>query len=254
MMISVTFQSGEETLRGSLHLPIVHERPVPGLLILPGFADTAVGPHNMHVCMARALMQEGYALLRFDYAGLGESDGDFRRFTASTAMANVQAALHVLQSNRAVDTTRLGVIGFSLGGALACELAARVSEIRALALLAPVAYPTQVFRTFFSDEQLRQGEAQGWIDWLGWPVGQAYLPSLTVLDPLAALRCSQAKALVLHGTHDSEVPIDNAEAYAACAAQLHWLAGGDHQFSSVFLQEQAIQRVTSWFQQYISTL
>lgn len=251
-MIGVTFQSGEDLLRGSLHLPANPEQRVPGVLILPGFADTAVGPHNLHVCMARVLAQAGYAVLRFDYAGLGESEGDFRAFTALSGLKNAQAALRVLQTRPEVDASRLGVIGFSLGGALACELAARVDAIQVLALLAPVTYASKVFRAFFSAEHLRQGEEQGWIDWLGWPVGAGYLASLAALDPLAALERSRATTLVLHGTRDVEVAGENAQAYAQRGAALHWLEGGDHQFSSVALQDEAIHRVRDWLQRRFS--
>lgn len=220
----------------------------PGVLIIPGFADTAVGPHNMHVVMARALSALGCVVLRFDYRGQGESDGDFRDFTAQSGLADAQAALEVLRSQVGVDGSRLGIVGFSLGGALACALAASFTEVSALALLAPVAFPSTVFRAFFTSEHLEQAARQGWMDWLGWTVGRDYLPGLATLEPLAALQHSRAKALVVHGSADSEVPLENAAAYARQGAVLHLLPGGDHQFSAYALQEEAIRRVCAWFQ------
>lgn len=247
-MIHVQFDSGKEIVRGFVHYPTNMHGSVPGILILPGFADTAVGPHNLHVCMARALSQAGYVVLRFDYRGQGESDGDFRQFTGISGLDDAYAALDALCRQPAVDASRLGVVGFSLGGALACEMAARIPSILALVLLAPVAFPQVVFRTFFTDEHLKQADQQGWMDWLGWAVGNSYLPSLSSLHPLAALAHSRTATLVLHGTNDREVPIKNAEAYEACGATLQRLDGGDHQFASVFLQEEAIHNAKTWFQ------
>jgi pimeloyl-ACP methyl ester carboxylesterase len=249
-MFELQFKLGEETLRGHLHSPSAPTGAAAGILIIPGFADTAVGPHNMHVAMARALAGAGFAVLRFDYRGQGESDGDFRRFTAQSGLDDARRALAALRTRPGVDASRLAVIGFSLGGALACELAAEHREIEALALLAPVAYPQKVFRAFFTDQQLAEAEAQGWMDWLGWSVGSAFLPSLAGLDPLAALTRSQAAALVIHGTADTEVPPSNGEAYAAHGAAIEWLKGGDHQFSSTQLQDEAIRLTRSWLQSH----
>lgn len=250
--MELQFRLGEETLRGHLHSPVAPTGRAPGILIIPGFADTAVGPHNMHVAMARTLAVSGFAVLRFDYRGQGESDGDFRQFTAMSGLDDAYAALDTLRIQPGVDASRLGVVGFSLGAALACEIAARIPDVSALVLLAPVAFPQAVFRTFFTDDHLNQAERQGWMDWLGWAVGNAYLPGLSFLDPLTALERSKTAALVLHGTTDTEVSPENAEAYGAHGATLQWLQGADHQFSSVFLQEEAIRSASTWFQKKLA--
>lgn len=247
-MIEVQFQGGEDTLRGHLHLPASHGNKVPGILIIPGFADTAVGPHNFHRIHADVLARTGFAVLRFDYRGQGESAGDFRAFTLTSGLNDARGALELLRQQTVVDARRLGIVGFSLGGSLACELAAETPEIRALALLAPVAYPETVFRSFFTDQHLAQAERQGWIDWLGWAVGQAFLSSLTALNPLRAMERCHATVLVMQGTNDGEVSPTNGQAYAQLGATLLPLAGGDHQFSSVRLQDEVIQHSCSWFQ------
>ncbi|QBD77146.1 alpha/beta fold hydrolase [Ktedonosporobacter rubrisoli] len=247
-MSEVQFRAGKNLLRGHFHYPATSVAQLPGVLIIPGFADTAVGPHNMHCALARALTEAGLAVLRFDYHGQGESEGDFRDFTAQSGLGDARAALEVLRMQAGVDAKRLGAIGFSLGAALACSLAAEVASVQVLTLLAPVAYPQSVFRTFFSPQHLEQAELYGWMDWHGWAVGGEYLPSLSTLEPLKALKCAQAATLVMQGTEDIEVLPENGEAYAAHGASIHWLKGGDHQFSSVYLQEEIIQKTVSWFQ------
>lgn len=252
-MIEITFQAGGETLRGHLHRPAFAAEKVPGIVIIPGFADTAVGPHNLHRALADALARAGFAVLRFDYRGQGESDGDFRLFTAQSGLEDAREALTCLRQQMGVDSERLGLVGFSLGGTLACLLAGETPALRALTLLAPVAYPSKVFRSFFTDQHLAQAEAQGWIDWLGWPVGRAFLPGTATLDPLQAFQRSHAPALVIQGTADGEVPPENGEAYASRGAELLWLEGGDHQFSSVQLQEKVIDHTSTWLQSRMSS-
>lgn len=247
----VHYEVAGEIVRGHLHIPAALSKRVPGVLIIPGFADTAVGPHNMHVLMARALCQAGFVVMRFDYRGQGESDGDFKNFTAQSGLDDARHALKLLGTQAQVDPATLGIVGFSLGGTLAALLASYHSAVQSLVLLAPVAYPQQVFRAFFTEEQLAQGEQQGWIDWLGWPVGRHYLPKLAELEPLGAIEQTKAAALVIQGSTDSEVPLENGQAFAARGAKLHVLEGGDHQFGLVVLQDEAIRLACDWFRMHL---
>lgn len=251
-MREIQFQVDGEVLRGHLHRPTGTNEKVPGIVLIPGFADTAVGPHNLHRAMADALASNGFAALRFDYRGQGESDGDFRAFTAQSGLDDARAALELLSRQRDVDRKRVGVIGFSLGGALACALAETRAEIRALVLLAPVAYPYRVFQTFFTGKHMEQAEREGWIDWLGWPVGAAFLAGTKALDPLRALQHSHAATLVMQGTADVEVSPENGAAYERLGATLLRLESGDHQFSSFRLQGEVIHHTITWFQSYLS--
>jgi alpha/beta superfamily hydrolase len=252
-MIEIQFDVAGTRLRGHFHHPArTGAEQAPGVVIIPGFADTAVGPHNLHRALADALAQSGLAVVRFDYRGQGESDGDFRAFTAASGLEDARGALNWLNQQAGIDSARLGLSGFSLGGALACVLAAQTPAIRALTLLAPVAYPQKVFRSFFTDQHLAQAAEQGWSDWLGWPVGSAFLASTAALDPLRAIQASNAQTLVIQGSADSEVPPENGLAYAQQGASLVWLEGGDHQFSSVLLQEKGIQHASDWFQRHLA--
>ncbi len=251
-MHPVEFQSGNETLRGRLHMPRTDAK-TPGILILPGFADTAGGMHDMHAHLAKALQRSGFTVLRFDYRGLGESDGDFREFTVQFALEDAWNALALLRRRPEVNAEVIGVSGFSLGGALAAQLASRLPEIRAMCLWAPVAFPERVFNGFFNEAHKAQGKSRGWMDWMGWAVGHRFLTTAGSFDPLAAIEQSRAEALVLHGTSDQEVLPENASAYGDKGCDVRWLDGGDHLFSSVTLEEQAISATVDWFSDKLLT-
>jgi len=219
----------------------------PCVLIIPGFADTAVGPHNLHVQLATRLAQAGYAVLRFDYRGLGESDGDFRTFTLKSGMEDVKGALDALHAMEGIDKERTGVVGFSLGGAYAAELAALSPQVRALGLLAPIAYPAPVLNTFFNEEHRAQLKQRDWIDWQGWAVGAHFIENLDTIDPLAAFQQAGIPSLVIHGTQDSEVSIFNAHAYRTLGAKLMELEGADHPFGAVAYKEKIFNHLLEWF-------
>jgi pimeloyl-ACP methyl ester carboxylesterase len=222
-------------------------------LIIPGFADTAVGPHNFHVQIARKLQQLGCAVLRFDYRGQGESEGDFIDFTIASGFADVEHAWQRLCQFPFIDQARMGVVGYSLGGLYAVELAAKQPSIRGVGLLAPVAHPERVFRSFFTDEQLLEADRQGWIDWLGWPVGAPFIQGLSTIQPLPSMRTLHAPVHIFHGTYDREVPPDQAIAYEQAGAKISWIEAGDHGFTSVAQNQRIIEQLSTWLAQQVST-
>ena len=75
---AVTFRSGEQTLFGVLHEPEVSGDTA--VVILVGGPQYRVGSHRLFVQIAREVARRGYPVLRFDFAGMGDSDGDFPGF------------------------------------------------------------------------------------------------------------------------------------------------------------------------------
>jgi uncharacterized protein len=250
-LIQVSYQVQGETIRGTLHLPEDYEGNVPGVLIIPGFADTAVGPHNLHVQMAKALVKQGFGVLRFDYRGQGESDGNFANFTIQTGLVDALEGLKYLQSYHKIDSSRLGVVGFSLGGTMAVQLASEMEEVKALSLLAPVAFPEKVFLSFFEQDHFEQANNRGWMDWLGWRVGKGFIDSLNSINPLKAMDTFNAKTITFQGTNDTEVPTENGEAFANKGSEIIWLKGLDHQYSSFVQAQTVINKSCEWFKKYI---
>jgi exosortase A-associated hydrolase 1 len=90
---AVVFQCEGESLVGILHLP-AREAARIGVVVIVGGPQYRVGSHRQFVLMARALAQAGYAVLRFDYRGMGDSDGEMRTF--ESVAADVRAAIDTL--------------------------------------------------------------------------------------------------------------------------------------------------------------
>lgn len=224
----------------------------PGVLIIPGFADTAVGPHNMHVLLARSLAEAGFAVLRFDYRGQGESEGSFADFTGLTGYRDCREALMQLVNQPEVDSQRIFVTGYSLGGYYASCLASEYDFIQGLALLAPVAFPS-IFQNFFQEKHHTQFHEHGWTDWNGWNVGALFLQSVQNTPSINEMKLGcMEKTMVIHGTDDNEVPIAHGMEYAARGATIRLIEGGDHPFSSYRVQTDVEQQVCNWFLQLLN--
>lgn len=90
----VTFLCEEQRLHGVLHLPQTPRRR--GVLIVVGGPQYRVGSHRQFVLLGRALAQKGFAVLRFDYRGMGDSGGDARTFEEIDA--DLRAAIEAFRS------------------------------------------------------------------------------------------------------------------------------------------------------------
>jgi exosortase A-associated hydrolase 1 len=129
---AVTFEADKQTLVGILH----EAAPTAsvGLLILVGGPQYRVGSHRMFVRMAREFALRGYPVLRFDFAGMGDSEGVFRGFEKLDG--DIAAALRQFgQMCPALE--RFVLVGLCDGATAAAYYAGTDRRVAALALLNP---------------------------------------------------------------------------------------------------------------------
>ena len=74
-------------------------------------------------------MEQGFGVLRFDFTGLGNSEGDFSNTNFSSNVSDLICAYHAISNS--YDTPKL-LIGHSLGGAAALKAAQALSELKAV--------------------------------------------------------------------------------------------------------------------------
>src|SRR5213078_308412 len=91
--------------------------------------------------IAVALAAKGIAVLRFDFTGLGSSEGDFANSTFSSNVADLVRAADHLRATRKAPAI---LIGHSLGGAAILAAAAQIAETRAVAAIAAPSDPAHV--------------------------------------------------------------------------------------------------------------
>lgn len=93
-----------------------------GLVFCSPFAEEKLWAHRVFVSFARLLAKEGFAVLRFDYMGTGDSQGETEDATVETHLSDIRAAAHELKKRTGIQT--VGLLGLRLGATLAF-LAAR---------------------------------------------------------------------------------------------------------------------------------
>jgi len=131
----LTFPSGDLTLEGLLHRPPVV--PHPAVVVCHPHPLFGGDMHNSVVtAVCRALVEAGVAALRFNFRGVGRSQGRFGDGVGEREDA--LAALAFLRRREGVDPAKVGLVGYSFGAAVA--LMAADEQVAALAAISPPAF------------------------------------------------------------------------------------------------------------------
>ncbi len=160
--------------------------------------------------IARALTGYGVAVLRFDFTGLGGSDGDFANTNFTSNVADlVRAAEHLREHHAAPQL----LVGHSLGGAAVIAAAEHVAEVRAVATIGAPADTDHVLHLLAGgrEEIDRKGEAEVSLGPRRFRIRQQLLDDLVSQPQNERLRTLGAALLVLHSPQDEVVDIDNAK-------------------------------------------
>lgn len=203
--------------------------------------------------IAGALVEHGIAVLRFDFTGLGHSEGEFANTDFSSNVADLVAAAGWLRRSHQPPAL---LIGHSLGGAAVLAAASEIPEVRAVATIgAPsdVGHVTGLFR-----EQVPEIEARGeaMVQLAGRPfrIRQEFLVDAAEQNLKQKVRELRRALLVLHSPVDATVAIGNATAIFVNAKHpksFVSLANADHLLSLRSDAVYAANMIAAWSERYL---
>lgn len=183
--------------------------------------------------IAEALNASGIAVLRFDFTGLGSSEGEFANTHFSSNVEDLVAAAAHLQERGYAPSL---LIGHSLGGAAVLSAASEIPEARAVVTIAAPSDPGHVAHLFRDQIPLirEQGEIEVSLAGRPFRIRREFLDDIasqSLKEKIAHLRKA---LLVFHSPTDEIVGIDNATAIFVTAKHpksFVSLAGADHLLS-----------------------
>lgn len=159
--------------------------------------------------ITETLALHGVATLRFDFTGLGDSEGDFSETNFSTSVTDFLAASVFLAENYQAPEL---LIGHSLGGAVVLAAASSIESARAVVTLAAPSSPAHIRRHIAGDIEtiLTQGHAE--VDLAGRPftLKEQLLADIESVELDTAIENMRRPLLVVHSPIDNTVGIDNA--------------------------------------------
>lgn len=203
--------------------------------------------------IATALAAKGIAVLRFDFTGLGSSEGDFANSTFSSNVADlVLAADHLRQTRKAPAI----LIGHSLGGAAILAAAGQVPEAKAVVTIAAPSDPAHVTGLFGEhiDDIRKQGEVEVSLAGRPFRIKREFLDDVAEQGLTAQIAKLHKALLVMHSPTDDTVGIDNATHIFVAAKHpksFVSLSGADHLLSQRRDSAYVADVIAAWAERYV---
>jgi len=226
----VSFQSEGKRISGILHLPGKENPPC------------AIASHGLlssknsekYIALGERISGEGIAMLRFDFRGIGESEGGEEDNTISKKIVDLGSAIDFIRSYPGLGN-RIGLVGSSLGGFLSLIKASMDKRIKA----------TVVWATPHHMDDLKAKERDE----------DTPLPPEAFFEDLPRHRLlpllhNVSNCLVIHGEEDELVPVKQAWEifhHLSLPKEIHVIGGADHRLTAPGHRQRAIELTVDWF-------
>jgi len=230
----VSFISEGYKISGILHLPEKENPPC----VVASHGLLSSKDSEKYIALGERLSKEGVAMLRFDFRGIGESEGTEEDNTVSKKVADLGEAINFVRSHPAL-ANRIGLLGSSLGGFLSLIKASMDKEIRALVIWATPLHMDDL-KSKGRDEDTPLPPEAFFKD----------LPKHRLLPLLPKV----SDCLVIHGEKDELVPVDQAwEIFHNLGApkEIHIIEGADHRLTDPKHRQRAMDLTIEWFNEYL---
>ncbi|MEP1328000.1 bifunctional alpha/beta hydrolase/OsmC family protein [Pseudophaeobacter sp.] len=203
--------------------------------------------------IAGRLAAMGIAVLRFDFTGLGHSEGEFANTTFSSNVADLIAAAQYLAAR---DMAPALLIGHSLGGAAVLRARAGIPSVKGVVTLGAPFDPGHVSHHFDAalPEIQAKGQAEVCLGGRPFVIGRDFIEDITAEALTPAIKELNAALLVMHAPRDATVSIDNAAAIFTAARHpksFVTLDEADHLITKPRDAEYAAEVISAWAGRYV---
>ncbi|AWB45583.1 hypothetical protein DCC85_16185 [Paenibacillus sp. CAA11] len=241
------------TLRGSIRLPNSYEKgkKYPVAILSHG----VLGDRNqqgMFTQLTDALQKKGMVTVRFDFDGYGESDGELKYNSIKSEKEDLSAIIDYVKTLDYVDTNRINLVGYSMGGAATSLVAGeRANEIHSVALWSAAA--------ILVDDAERGSLLGATVDVNNLPdeipifggaytFGKKWFEDAIGLDIYGIAQKYEGDVLIVHGDKDQVVPMSYSKKYDKVygkGAKLVVVKGGEHVYAGDAL-DMAVKRTVNF--------
>jgi uncharacterized OsmC-like protein/fermentation-respiration switch protein FrsA (DUF1100 family) len=204
--------------------------------------------------IAVALAAKGIAVLRFDFTGLGSSEGDFANSTFSSNVADLVRAADHLRETRGAPSI---LIGHSLGGAAVLAAAGQIPDAKAVVTIAAPSDPAHV-TNFFKDriEDIRQqGKVEVSLAGRPFSIKREFLDDIAEHSLTSHIATLHKALLVMHSPTDDTVSIDNATKIFVTAKHpksFVSLSGANHLLTDKGDAAYVADMIAAWASRYLA--
>ena len=239
------------TLAGALEEPTTPRR---GVAV---FAHCFTCHKNVHAAsrVSKGLRDHGFAVLRFDFTGLGQSEGDFANTNFSTNLEDLRSAINALKDDgMTVDL----LVGHSLGGAAVLAVAHEFEDIKLVATIGAPSDPAHVLH-LFDDNAISKikanGQAEVALGGRPFTVRKEFIEDVNEVSLIEKLSSNRKPLLICHSPTDSIVSVEHArKIYEAAKHPKNFVSldGADHLLRNAEDATFVATLISTWATRYLS--
>ncbi|MCW9013912.1 MAG: alpha/beta fold hydrolase [Gammaproteobacteria bacterium] len=198
--------------------------------------------------VSRGLAQQGFGVLRFDFTGLGDSEGNFSDSNFTSMVNDVHSAAEYLQKNYSAPVT---LIGHSMGGTAALAASVAITSCDTVITIAAPNEPSHVLHHFGKAmDQLESGQnAEITVAGIQYPVKPQFIQDVYGFKMRKILSNFNKRILAIRAGKDSLVShsdADNIIALTSAESRLYELKDADHLFSDRIDTNNMISEINLW--------
>lgn len=256
MTISINIPWEKGILKGTVHYPSENEigqAPLPLVIVCHGFIGNRIGVDRLFVKTANELALQKSVVLRFDYSGCGESDGEYGKTGLEQLIEQTRSVIDYGAQLPSIDSERIILLGHSLGGATAILTAAADKRIKKLILWAAVGEPFKDLTGIIGEEKMNELTKSSAIDYHGYLLYKKFFQSLGAYFPLNQAASFKGDVFIVHGTNDQDIPVVYCQKYydaflkrnrGTCSKKI--IENANHTFSNGEHYQQLIDATKEW--------
>lgn len=242
------FVIGEKGKRifGIVELPDSGES-FPAVIMLHGFGGQHITTAFKFPRLSRKLVEKGFATVRFDFRGSGDSEGDFIDVTPTTELNDALEVISWVRNSEWCNN-ELYLLGYSLGGFISALVAASCENLKSICMWAPAILNKEIFKGEFAKFK-GQFESDGYIDLAGLKLGKGFVDEILNIDASKELEKYTGPVMIIHGSEDKVVPYEPVKKYATIRAlKFHSIEGAGHKFESTKWIEELLNTTVEFFE------
>lgn len=244
--MKITLESNGFILKGNLEVP---EENSPSIVMLHGF--TADKDLEFWREIASNFFERGFNCLRFNFRGCGErkekSQGKFENTTLTSRIKDYKSALNFIENSSKVNSSKIGVLGHSLGGMVA--ISGKDERVDSIVTLGT---PYKVPR--YDEPELPEKVGDYYLMPSGVKFKKEFYEDIKRYDMGRDIQ-KAPPIRVIHGTSDEIVPIDHAEKLHEKAREpksLKIVSNANHLFSDEKPLKEAVDLAVDWFKNFLN--